>query len=68
MILRSMKNNTGRFWDMVTMPDTVIDRANILGKYQQEILVFTDRKFCLVGDGGIELTGVYGNGYEIRPH
>ena len=29
---------------MILMPDTIIDRLNIWGKYQQEILVFTECK------------------------
>ena len=40
------------------MPDTVIDRVNIYGRYQQGILVCTDWKFQLIGYGDFELTGV----------
>ena len=47
---------------MILMPFTVIDRVNISEKYQQEILVFTDRKGRLVGDGDVDLTGVDGYG------
>ena len=53
-----MKNITRRSWDIIPMPDTVIGRVNILGKYQLEILVFTDRKGRLIGDGDVNLTGV----------
>ena len=56
MILRSMENITRKFWDMILMRDTVIDRVNILGKYQQEILVSTDCKVRLIGDGDVDLT------------
>ena len=64
MIMRSMKNITRRSWDMTPMPDTVIGRVNILGKYQQELLVFTDSKGKLIGDGDVELTGVNEDGDE----
>ena len=36
---------------MTPMPDTVIDRVNILGKDKQELLVFNDCKGWLIGDG-----------------
>ena len=44
MSLNSMKNITRIFWDMIQMPEIVIDRVNILGRDQQDILVFTDHK------------------------
>ena len=40
------------------MPDTVIDWVNLLGKYQQQLSVFNDRKGQIIGDGDVELTGV----------
>ena len=46
------------------MPDTVIYRFNILGKYQQEILIFTDCRGQLTGDGDVEITGVERGGDE----
>ena len=51
---------------MILMPDAVIDRVNILGKYQQELLVFTDCNDWLIGDGDGDgdLTGVDGDGDE----
>ena len=49
---------------MITMPDTVLIQVNILGKYQQEILVFTDYRGQLIGDGYVDLTGVDGDEYE----
>ena len=44
------------------MPDIVIDRVNLLGNHQQQILVFTDNKGRLIGDDDIDLTGVGGDG------
>ena len=49
------------------IPDTFIDRANLLGKYQPELLVFTYFKGRFVGDGDVELTGVYGDENEAPP-
>ena len=59
-----MENITRQFWDMIRMPDTGIDRVNILVKYQQELLVFTSHKGRLIGDGDVDLTGVDGDGDE----
>ena len=64
MSLRPMKNITKLSWDMIPMTDTVIDQVNLLGKYQQELLVFTDNKAQLIGYGDLNLTGLYGDGYE----
>ena len=49
---------------MILMTDTVIVRVNLLGKYQQEILLFNDPKGWIIGDGNVELTGVDGYGDE----
>ena len=49
---------------MIPMPDTVIDRVNILGKYQQELLIFTYHKGWLIGDGDLKITGVDGDADE----
>ena len=49
---------------MILMPDTIIYRVNILVKYQQELLVFTDIKGWIIGDSDVDLTGVYGDGDE----
>ena len=57
---RLMKNITSQYWDIIPIPETVIDRVNILGKYQKKILVFTDRKGRLIVDGDVEITGVDG--------
>ena len=62
MSLRSMKNITRWSWDIIPIPDTVIDKINILGKHQQELLVFTDRKGGIFGDGDVNLTVVYRDG------
>ena len=61
MRLRSMKNITRRSWDMILMPATVIERVNILGKDQQELLVFTDCKGRIIGDGDVDIKGVDGD-------
>ena len=49
---------------MIPMPEPVIDRVNILVKYQQELLVFTDHKGRLIVDSYVELTGVDVDGDE----
>ena len=61
MSLRSMKKFTKRSWDIIPMPDTVIDWVNILGKYQQELLVFTDCKGQIIGDGDVDIKRVDGD-------
>ena len=66
MSLRSMENITKQSWDMIPMPDTVIDWINIFGRYQQEILVFTDCKNRIIGDYDVNLTGVDGDGDEKK--
>ena len=57
-----MKNITRQSWDMIPMHYIVIDRVNILKKYQPELLVFTDRKVQLIGDGNVKITEVGGDG------
>ena len=64
MSLRSMKNITRRSWYIIPIPDTVIDWVNLLGKYQQYLLVFTYCKGRIIGDGDVKLTGVNRYGYE----
>ena len=66
MILGLMKNIIRRSWNMILMPDTFIDRVNILGKYQQYILIFTNHNGRLIGDGDVELIGVDGYGNETE--
>ena len=60
MSLRSMKNITKISWYMIPMPYTVIDRVNLLGKYQPELLLFTDCKGQIIGDGDVNITGTDG--------
>ena len=43
---------------MTPMPDTFIYWVNISVKYQPELLVFTDRKRWLIGDGDVKITGL----------
>ena len=62
MRLRSMKNITSKSCDMILMTDTVIDQVNILEKYQQELLVLTDCKIRIVGDGDVDIIFVDGHG------
>ena len=61
MSLRSVQDITRQSWESIPMPDTVIYRFNILGKYQHGILIFTDSKGQLIGDCDVELTGVDGD-------
>ena len=61
MSLRSMKNITRRSWDIIPMPDKFINWVNLLGKYQQELLIFTDHKGKIIGNGDVEITGVDGD-------
>ena len=58
MIIRSIKNITRQYWDIILMSDIVIDRVNLLVKYQQDILVFTCFNGRIIGDGDVEITGV----------
>ena len=64
MILRPMEGISKQSWYMIPIPDTVIYRFNLLGNYLQELLVFTDYKGQIIGDGDIELTGADGYGVE----
>ena len=59
MSLRSVKKITRWSWDAIPMPDTVIERVNVIGKDQPEELVFRDRHGHAIGD--VELPGVYGD-------
>ena len=40
------------------MTDTVIDRFNIIGKYQPEPFLFNDHRGQIIGYDGVEITGV----------
>ena len=48
--LTTGKRISRRTWDIIPMPQTVIDRVNLLGKDQPELFVFTDRKGRPIGD------------------
>jgi hypothetical protein len=43
-------------WDVITIPDLMIDRVNALGSDQPHHVTFTDRHNRLIGD--IEIPGV----------
>ena len=47
---------------MIPIPDTVIDWVNVLGKYQPELLLFTDLKGQLIIDVDVDLAVVDGDG------
>ena len=49
---------------MILMLDTVIARVNLLGKHQQDLLIFTHRRGRLIGNGNVGLKGVDGDGDE----
>jgi Reverse transcriptase (RNA-dependent DNA polymerase) len=50
MALDTGKKIIRRSWDVIPMPDLVIDRVNTLGGDQPEQLTFTDRHGRLIGD------------------
>jgi len=56
MSLNSAKKITRRSWDLIPMPDTVIQRVNLIAKDQPEQLMFTDRSGRQIGD--VEIPGV----------
>ena len=56
MALKNGRKITGRSWDVIPIPDIVIDRVNTLGTGQPEILTYTDRHGRLIR--GIEIPGV----------
>ena len=56
MNLSTMKKITKRYWDIIPIPNTIIYRVNLLGIYQQDILVFIDCRGQIIGDGYFELT------------
>ena len=61
MSMRSMDNIKRRSWDKTPTPYTGIERFNILGEYNQAILVFTNSRVRLIVDGYVDLTVL--NGY-----
>jgi hypothetical protein len=56
MALNSGKKIVRRSWDVIPMPDVVINCVNELGKDQPRLMTFTDRHGRLIGD--IEIPGV----------
>ena len=56
MALNTGRKITRRSWDVILIPDIVIDRVNTLGTGQTEMLTYTDRHGRLIGD--IEIPGV----------
>jgi hypothetical protein len=56
MALYSGKKIVRRSWDVIPMPDVVINRVNELGKDQPHRMTFTDRHGRLIGD--MEIPGV----------
>jgi hypothetical protein len=56
MALNSGKKIVRRSWDMIHIPDVVINRVNELGKYQPRLMTFTDRHGHLIVD--MEIPGV----------
>jgi hypothetical protein len=56
MALNSGKKIVRRSWDVIPMPDVVINRVNELGKDQQSIMTFANRHGRLIGD--MEIPGV----------
>ena len=51
-------------WDEIPIPQTAINRVNVLGKDQPEHFIFTDRKFWQIGES--EITGVEGD-QNVKP-
>jgi hypothetical protein len=56
MDLNSGKRIVHHSWDVIPMPDLVIDRVNALGRDQPQHTTFTDRHGRLIGD--VEIPGV----------
>jgi hypothetical protein len=56
MSLNSGKKTVRRSWDVIPLPDVVINRVNELGKDQPRLMTFTDRHGRLIGD--MEIPGV----------
>jgi hypothetical protein len=56
MALKSGNKIVHRSWDVIPMPDLVIDRVNALCCDQPQQMTFTNRHGCLIGD--VEIRGV----------
>jgi hypothetical protein len=59
MAVNTGKKIVRRSWDVIPMPDLVIDRVNALGRDQPQQMTFTDRHRRLIRD--IEIPGVDAN-------
>ena len=58
MSLKTGQNITSYNWDEIPIPQTMINRVNVLGKYQPEHFILTDRKGRKIGES--KITGVEG--------
>jgi hypothetical protein len=56
MALNSGKKIVRRSWDVIPLPDVIINRVNELGKDQPRLMMFRDRHGRLIGD--MEIPGV----------
>jgi hypothetical protein len=56
MALNTVKKIVHRSWDVIPIPDLVIDRVNALGRDKTHQMTFTDIHGRLIGD--IEIPGV----------
>ena len=59
MSFKNGKKITRYNWDEIPIPQTVINRVNILGNNQPELFIFTNRKVQKIGES--DITGVEGD-------
>ena len=59
MSLQTGQKTTRYNWDEITIPQTFINQVNVIGKYQPENFIFTDRKGRKIGES--KITGVEGD-------
>ena len=64
MTLRTGQKVTRYNWDGIPIPQTVINRFNVLEKDQPEHFIFTDRKVRKIGES--KITGVEGD-QKVNP-
>ena len=50
---------------MIPTPDAVIDRFNRLGRYQPQLMAFSDCKRQHIRDGNVGITGVDGGENKV---
>ena len=65
MSLKTGQNITRYNWYEIPIPQTVINRVNVLGKDKPEHFIFTNRKGRKIGES--EITGVEGD-QNVTPH